>query len=47
MKNAFASLSASVEAVVTRRLAKEATDNLAKGWQTATNTLPTHDTSDR
>lgn len=35
------------EAMATQWLAKEAADNLAKGWQTATNTLPTHDTSDR
>jgi hypothetical protein len=35
------------EVMVTRWLAKEAADNLAKGWQTATNTFPTHDTSDR
>ena len=34
------------EVMVTRWLAKEAADNLAKGWQTATNTLPTHDSQD-
>jgi hypothetical protein len=28
------------EAMVTKWLAKEATDNLAKGWQTATSTPP-------
>ena len=35
------------EVMVTRWLAKEAADNLAKGWQTATSTPPAHDPSDR
>lgn len=34
------------EVMATRWLAKEAADNLAKGWQTATSTPPTHDLSD-
>jgi hypothetical protein len=35
------------EAMVTKWLAKEAADNLAKNWQTATSTPPTHDLSNR
>ena len=35
------------EVMATRWLAKEAADNLAKDWQTATSTPPTHDPSDR
>lgn len=35
------------EVMVTRWLAKEATDNLTRQWQTAANILPTHDLLDR
>ena len=35
------------EVMVTRWLAKEAADNLTKGWQTATNDSLAHDPPDR
>jgi len=35
------------EVTVTKWLAKEAADNLAKGWQTATSDLSTHVPPDR
>ena len=35
-----------LEAGVTKWLAREAADNLTKGWQTAANTLPAHDLQD-
>jgi len=35
------------EVMVTRWLAKEATDNLGRQWQTAASDPPAHDSSDR
>ena len=35
------------EVMVTRWLAREATDNLTRQWQTAANILPTHEFFDR